>query len=102
MPFLINRMKNLFNLRQFLKNIHDPEDQDAEVIAHPEVNKGQDTIATAYPEGPEDLDADSIFFPEVPAYHEVLDAGYRDDGNIQNTSDYYTTMYMDVPNIDKN
>ena len=38
---------------------------DAEAISHIEVNKNQDSVATADPGGPEDLYADSSFLPEV-------------------------------------
>ena len=34
------------------KEIISPEDMYADKIAHPEVNKDQDAVATAYPEGP--------------------------------------------------
>ena len=32
----------------------------------------------------------------------MIVAGARDEGNTQNTSDYDTTMDLDVANIDKN
>ena len=38
----------------------------------------------------------------MPEDHEVLGAGDRYEGNTQNISDYDTTIYLDVANIDKN
>ena len=46
--------------------------------------------------------ADSSFLPEVSEYYEVLGAEDRNYGNTQKTSEYYTTMDLDVANIDKN
>ena len=43
-----------------------------------------------------------MFLPEVSEDHEVLGAGDRDEENTQKTSDYDTTMDLDVANIDKN
>ena len=48
---------------------------------------------------PEYLDADSICIPEVSEDHELLGAGARDEENTQKTSDYDTTMELDVVNI---
>ena len=45
------------------------------------MNKYQDAVATAYPEGPEYLDEDEFFLPEVLEYHEVLGTGDIDEGN---------------------
>ena len=75
---------------------------DPEASAHPELNKYQDSVATSDIIGPEDLDPDSSFLPEVPEDHEVLGAEARDEENTQKTSDYDTTMDLDVANIDKN
>ena len=75
---------------------------DTEASAYPELNKDQDTVATADPKGPEDLDSDSSFLPELPEDHEVLGAGARDEENTQKTSDYDTTIDLKVANIDKN
>ena len=78
------------------------EDLDVEASDNPKVNKYQDAIANYDTAGPEDLDADSRFFPEVTEYHEVLGTVYTDEGNTQRTSDYDTTVDLDVANIDKN
>ena len=50
---------------------------------------------------PEDLDAYSSFLPEVPEYHEVLGTVDGYEVNTQKNSDYDTTIYLDVANIDK-
>ena len=94
-------MKNLLKLRYFLRKINAPEDLDAESSAHPEVNKYQDAVATTDPEGPEYMDVYSSFLPEVPEDRGVLCAGARYEGNTQKTSDYDTTMDLDVANINK-
>ena len=39
---------------------------DTEASAYPELNKDQDTVATADTKGPEDLDSYSIFFLDYP------------------------------------
>ena len=50
----------------------------AEANVHPGVNKYQDVVASADPEGPKDMDADSSFLPEVPEDHEVIGTDARD------------------------
>ena len=92
----------MLKLRYSPKNIHAPEYLDIEASDHPKVNKYQDAVATDDTEVPEDLDADSSFLPEVPEYQEVLGAGAREEGNTQKTSDYNTTINLDIANIDKN
>ena len=102
MPLLINGINNLLKLRYFLKNSDAPEDLDAEASAHPEVNKDQDAVATAYTEGPKYLDADTSFLPEVTEYHQVIGTGAIESVNKNKTSDYDIKMDLDVANIDKN
>ena len=89
-------------MRYFLKNINTPEYLYVETSSHTEVNKYQDTVATADPEGPEDLDSDSIFLTWVFEFHEVLGAGFIDELNTQKTSDYDMTIDLYVANIDEN
>ena len=38
----------------------------------------------------------------MPEDHKVIDAGARDEVNTSNTSDYDTTMDLDVAHIEKN
>ena len=45
--------------------------------------------------------ADSSFLPEVSEYYEVLGAEDRNNGNTQKTSEYDTTINLQVANIDK-
>ena len=47
------------------------------------------------------MDADSSSLPEVPEDYEVLCTVARDEKNTQKTSEYDTTMDLDVANIDK-
>ena len=61
-----------------------------------------DAVTTADIKGPAYMDADSIFLPEVLEDFEVLDAGSRYELNTYNTSEYDTTIDLDVANIDKN
>ena len=75
---------------------------DSEASAHPESNKYQNSVSAADIKGPEDLDSYSSFLPEVPKDNEVIGAGSRYEENIHKTSDYNTTMDLDVANIDKN
>ena len=60
---------------------------DAETIDHPEVNKDQNAVSTADPDGPKYLEVDSSFLPEVPKDHDVLDVRYRYERKPQKTSE---------------
>ena len=74
---------------------------DTEANAHSELNKDQDARETSDPNGPENMDLDSSFLLEVTEYNEVLGEEARNEENTQKTSDYDTTMDLDVANIDK-
>ena len=75
---------------------------DSEANDHTELDNDQDAVETTDPKEPENMDSDSSFIPELSEDHEVLGAGARDEENTQKTSDYDTTIDLNVANIDKN
>ena len=89
----------VLQLNYFLKNGNDTEDMDTEAIDHTELNKDQDKLTTADTKGPGDLDSYSIFLPGVPEDNGLIGAGARDEDNKQKTSDYDTTINLDIYNI---
>ena len=67
-----------------------PEDQDTEGSAHPEVPEGQYKEASVHPEVPEDQDAEGIVHPKVTF------VGARYDKNTQKTPDYFRKVDINV------
>ena len=87
----------------------DPEDQDADASAHPEVTKYRDAEESSHPEVPKDLDADTRSRLEVYEDHdagersnnEVQVAGSIYDVNTQKKTGYVGKINLDVEKNDK-